>query len=107
MKPRDCSVVKPWRDGTIPEVDVSAKARSIAVSATLSFQSLLRRRTCGVIGPSRQTIAAVAVWTAVHWAVRFMYLMILEAAVNRAAVDAQNLRSADLVATGVCDRTAN
>ena len=67
----------------------------------------ISRATRGVIAPSRQTIAAVAVWPTVHAAVRFMYLMIFEAAVNRAAVDAQNLRSADLVATGVCDRTAN
>jgi len=65
------------------------------------------RTTRGMFAPSCQTIPAVAVWTAVHGAVRFMYLMIFEAAVNRAAADAQNLRSADFVAAGICDRAAN
>ena len=36
-----------------------------------------------------------------------MYFIIFKSAVNRAAADAQNPCGADLVATGICDRTAN
>jgi hypothetical protein len=60
-----------------------------------------------MIAPSRQTILAVAVWATVHAAVRFVPIVVFKSAVNRTAADAQNLRSADLVAAGVCDRAAN
>jgi hypothetical protein len=65
------------------------------------------RTTRSVIAPSRQTIPAVAVRPTVHAAVRFVSIVVFKSAVNRAAADVQNLRSADLVAAGVCDRAGN
>ena len=48
----------------------------------------ISRATRGVIAPSRQTIAAVAVWPTVHAAVRFVPIVVFKPAVNRAAADA-------------------
>jgi hypothetical protein len=99
---------QPFLRGCAPPIpQTTARAARLPARQSAGEYSSVYRTTRGMFAASRQTIAAVAVWTDVHGAVRFMYLMIFKAAVNRAAVDAQNLRSADLVATGVCDRTAN
>ena len=42
-----------------------------------------------------------------HAAIRFVPTVVFKSAVNRAASDAQNLRSADFAAAGVCDRATN
>src|SRR6266478_2356611 len=90
-----------------PIPQTTARAARLPARQSAGEYSSVYRTTCDAIAPSPHAISAVAVWTAVHGAVHFMYLIIFKSAVNRAAVDAQNLRSADLVATGVRDRTAN